>query len=149
MSGIEIAGIALAVIPIAITAIQEYRKICEPFLIISRPSVKYVEMAELYQTIHYEITRLQLIMQRLSRELYVPWVTEKELQAIISPEALQKWEWRDAAMRHRLNSATDAFGESTQGLLKVLEELTKDDTLKLQAEEIVMRSSTKQLLHIS
>jgi len=143
MSGIEIAGIALAVIPIAITAVQEYRKICEPFLIILRPNVKDAEMIKLYQAVHYEVTRLQLTMERLSRELYVPWVTERELQAVSNPEVLTRWEWRDAAMRHRLNSATDTFQESTQGLLEALKEVTKDNTLSIQAEEVVLRSFTK------
>ncbi|KAF2429310.1 hypothetical protein EJ08DRAFT_299000 [Tothia fuscella] len=135
MSGAEVAGIALAIIPIAIKAIQEQRKICEPFLIAARPDVLNKELITLYRDVHYEVTRLESTMARLSREVYVPWTTEREVQAIATPQALESWEWRDTAIRHRLNTTNDAFQESTQALVKALAELTSDDTLDIQGKE--------------
>lgn len=149
MSGIEFAGIAMAVISIAISVIQEYRTICESVLLLSQPRAKDAASVQLDPDIPYEVTRFQLIIRKLSQELFVPWITQMELQQAIRDEnILKKREWRDAAMRHRLNIATNAFGETTNAVLEALDKLVKDLTVDLPSDQSVLDSHHPSCVNI-
>jgi hypothetical protein len=81
------------------------------------------------------------MMQRLVKELYVPWVTLQELKRVRAPEKLAEWTWRDVAIQHRLNTATDSFSEILTALLDLLHKLALDDTHAITEKDMVSVTS--------
>jgi hypothetical protein len=133
MSGFEVVGIALAVIPLALSTVEQYAKIYELLLTTTRSEVMNKKLEQVYRDLLYQITLMQLSMDRLFKDLHIPRGTLSEWKMV---EVLQ-WSWMDTALQHRLGGAANSFNETTNALTDLLNKIAKDKTLGLSTDDIV------------
>jgi hypothetical protein len=130
MSGVEIAGLALAVLPILIAAAEHIKsQRLEP------------RRAEFMENLAFEITFLHMSLTKLAKGLNeLPEELREKLQ---SPQATQDMEaiWQKTevvhALKARLGSGHETFFGTLGTILKCLERLLEQKSLSLSSEETV------------
>ncbi|EKG17380.1 hypothetical protein MPH_05448 [Macrophomina phaseolina MS6] len=141
MSGAEIAGLVLAVVPIVAAAAEHQRRVIDTANTALRPKVKDEKLASQYQHLHNEVSLLNLNIRDLISDL--PSLTTDEKHKLL---ALEKPLWEDErvslALAQRLGSSADAFVDTVQKILNTLDGILSDRVLKLAKSDIVQPQPT-------
>ena len=137
MSGVEIAGLALAVLPILIAAAEHIKsQRLEP------------RRAEFMENLAFEITFLRMSLTKLAKGLVE--LSEDLREKLQSPQATQDVEtiWQSDevvnALKARLGSGHETFFGTLGTILKCLERILEKKSLSLSNDETV-RASTETL----
>jgi hypothetical protein len=130
MSGLEIAGLALAVLPVLIAAADAYKA--------SRLDQK---SKEFFVNLSYEVTILNFNIQKLASSLVgLPDTLRKKLLYPQSPEELERSWGLPAvvdALRARLDAGADAFLLTLCCIMELLNELLDSPSLDLIGNDLV------------
>ncbi|KAF1845080.1 uncharacterized protein K460DRAFT_405357 [Cucurbitaria berberidis CBS 394.84] len=135
MSGVEIAGLALAVLPILIAAAEHAKsRRLEP------------RRAEFMENLAFEITLLHMSLTRLAKGLSE--LSDELREKLSSPQASQDLEesWKSTevvhALKKRLGSGHETFVVTVGAILACLEKLLEKKSLGLSNEETTFAEQT-------
>lgn len=143
-TGIQLAAIVLGVVPIFRTATEGYRTPSEQLTLVlghSRTALSssrtHDKLEDFLTNLHYELSVLQMAVEKLVNELDSLYVSEKDALKSGSGHRL----WTDPrvtrAVEDRLGSGYETFRIQLAKLLEQLEKLVaKDDSLQLVPEGV-------------
>jgi hypothetical protein len=140
-SGIQLAAIVLGVVPIFRRATGNWRmssRIGHPQSQIGRPD----DLEDFLTNLHYELSVLQMAIEKLVNELDCLYLDEKD--ALKAGSGSNQRLWTDPrvthAVRDRLGSGYDIFRTQVTKLLEQLEKLVAKDAVfqhsGLESEEV-------------
>lgn len=113
MSGLEIAGLVLGAIPVAIAALEGYRK-C-----LSRSKGAVAQLAMIQTDLRTEQKRLYIIMRSLLRGMVPP----EEIEKLLSDYRNQDWKRWNEEMRLRLWVTYDIVKEEIDNINEAVKDL--------------------------
>ncbi|KAF2005379.1 hypothetical protein P154DRAFT_571101 [Amniculicola lignicola CBS 123094] len=125
MSGVEIAGIALAVLPLFISALEDYEKGLDPlkaFMRWERELPKFIRKLR-NQHVHFSQT-MRLLLE--------PITTEIELAEMLSDPSGQHW--KDGEMSKKLEDRLQESYTAYQNTIEEIERIMKQIAAKLDLE---------------
>lgn len=130
MSGVEIAGLALAVLPVLIEVVKQSQS--------KRHDPRRVEIIE---DLCWEITFLKINLENLARSLTaLPKDTRDRLSSLTPARTLELvWNTNEVvqALEARLGTTFGLFFETLKGTLACLEQLVEKKSLQFSDEEVV------------
>ncbi|KAF1810424.1 hypothetical protein P152DRAFT_451168 [Eremomyces bilateralis CBS 781.70] len=133
MSGVELAGLVLAVVPVILVASEYHSKLLDPTRTVFLHRRKSIKLATFFSNLHYEVSMLNITIQSLIHDLYV--LPEAHRTRLLSDEQDPSY-WQEEAvvraLRSRLGLGFDAFREALDEILRNLGKLVKDDTLDIE-----------------
>lgn len=138
----EVAGLALAVLPIVMAA-TEY-----PFGSLNsalRQKVKDKKLAGCYHRLHDELTLLTVCLRGLMRDLStLPEEQRESLLQLGSEAAAEAWkdEAVTQALEQRLGDSNEAFRDNLDQVLAALEEIISNQSMKLDPRDLLVRMET-------
>ena len=135
MSGVEAAGLMLAVFPVMVMALDQYRESAEILGDWWRFKRKYMKCK-------HDIEFHQITFTANLEELLLPLIVDdQELEALMSDPGGERW--RDQSLeiklRERLPNSYDAYLDSINEMNNVMEKLSKE--LGLEKEYLARRTS--------
>ena len=132
MGPVEVAGLALAVLPILMTAAGY--PIDAPITVVSQRT-KDRKLIELYMQLHDELTLLSATLRGLISSLSD--LEDKQRKKLLE---LDNDVWNDAligeALAERLGASQKAFVDNLDGILQVLEEIVSGQVMKVQRPDL-------------
>ena len=136
MTGLEVVGLILGVLPLFVTA-SDRSKAFDPFISICQPRRRAERKSDFYTNFHYEVTILNLNVRRLFQDLYA--LPEAQRNSLMDDSNSELWNDPVVvkALQARLGIAYEAFTETLAAILKLLEKLVNDNSNKLRREDIV------------
>ncbi|KAF2086812.1 hypothetical protein K490DRAFT_66125 [Saccharata proteae CBS 121410] len=129
MSGIEVAGLVLAVLPLVISALEDYNEGLDPvksFVRWERELPKYIRKLR-NQHVHYEQTLKILLF---------PLATEFELAQMIDEPNGRLWKepWMQQRLEEKLNESYNAYKHTMDDIQEIIEKIaSKLDVEKASA----------------
>ncbi|KAH7372317.1 hypothetical protein BKA66DRAFT_572438 [Pyrenochaeta sp. MPI-SDFR-AT-0127] len=139
MSGVEIAGLALGVLPILIAAAEHTKSRLEP------------KRAVFMENLAFEVTILQLSLKRLAKGLAE--LPDELRERLSSPQAVPDLEagWKSGevvhALKTRLGEAYETFVVTLAATLECLEKLLERKSLDLSSNEAIFTEHTYAKLY--
>jgi len=131
---VEIAGLALAVVPI-VTSVAEYR--CGSLRPALQQKAKDNKVAEYYQLLLNELAFLGVYLRRLIGDL--PTLSEDQRTRLLNLEdSLWKTEETANALKSRLGDAYEAFLDHVKGILILLDNIISDQSLGLDRADLLV-----------
>jgi hypothetical protein len=136
LTGVEVAGLVLAIIPIfqAATDPDEQLAPIEHLHTAFSSKRKAQKLSEFLKTLHFEVTILQITLSKLIDQLGA--LTDAHRAALKLGEL-----WSEPrvslALKQRLQKGYDSFHIHLTDLLENLESLVQDPTIELPSAEIV------------
>lgn len=127
MSGIEIAGLALAVLPILIEIAKQ-----------ARSKLHAASRASVMEDLCWEITQLNMNLEGLVKQL--PSNIHDELLSSTSPQQIEMAWKKDNIVQHlevRLGHKYHSFSMALENILSCLDRLIDKESLKLSDDEVV------------
>ncbi|KAF9629415.1 hypothetical protein BFW01_g10618 [Lasiodiplodia theobromae] len=139
MSGLEIAGLALAVVPIVASAVDYQWGVYSAVDTDDRSKVKDEGLAIQYQHLHDEVAFLHLTIQDFVSDLPTLSANDKEALLALDKQLLNDGRL-DLALSQRLGDAREAFFDTLNTALKCLDDLLSDRVLGLEKDGVVQAS---------
>lgn len=142
MTGLEVVGLILAVLPLFVTA-SDHSKVFDPVISICQPRRRAERKSDFYTNFHYEVTILNLNVRRLFQDLYA--LPEAQRNSLMDDGNSELWNDPVVvkALQARLGIAYETFTETLAAILKLLEKLVNDKSNKLRREDIRSTSYAK------
>lgn len=137
LTGVEIAGLLLAVLPLFIAAAKPYREGLDTMKTALRPKVLDEKLEDFYRDLGFEVTVLKYTLENLVQSL--PIITEAEKDRFVESfdtNLLNKGELT-RAFNERLGRAFDTFESYLRHILRLLEKVVDDDTLQDTSNKMV------------
>lgn len=137
MSGVEIAGLVLSVIPIVAAAAEHQRRVFGAATTIFSQRVRDERLASHYQHLHNEVALLNLTIRGLISDL--PTLNADDKTKLLT---LERPLWEDdrveLALSQRLGTSNVAFVDTVQEILTTLDGILSDRVLKLEKSDIAV-----------
>ncbi len=130
LTGVEIAGLLLAVLPLFIAAAKPYREGLDTMKTALRSKVMDEKLEDFYRELEFEVTLLKYTLEGLIQSL--PIITEAEKDRFVESfdtSLLDNGELT-RAFNERLGRAFDTFESHLRHILRLLEKVVDDDTLQ-------------------
>ena len=129
LTGVEIIGLILGVLPLFIAAAKPYREGLDTMKTALRSKFMDEKLEDFYRELEYEVTLLKYTLENLVESL--PIVTEEEKDCFIErfEASLLNNEALTRAFNERLGRASDTFESYLRQILRLLEKVVDDDTL--------------------
>lgn len=141
MSGVEIAGLVLSVIPIVAAAAEHQRRVFGAATTIFSQRVRDERLASHYQHLHNEVALLNLTIRGLISDL--PSLNADDKTKLLT---LERPLWEDdrveLALSQRLGTSNVAFVDTVQEILTTLDGILSDRVLKLEKSDIAQPPRT-------
>ncbi|KAL8703692.1 MAG: hypothetical protein Q9201_003126 [Fulgogasparrea decipioides] len=139
MSGIECAGLVLAVLPLAIEAAKSYKHGVDSIRDILSSSRRDNELEDFYRELWTEMFLLDLQLRDIIHAL--PFLTEDRKATLLSGENLGQWTVESdvtEALQVHFNSETDyqAFTVIMGKIVQLLAQLVKDSTTRVDQKDL-------------
>ena len=140
MSGIECAGLVLAVLPLAIGAAKTYKHGVDTILDVVSSSRHDDKLEDFYEELWWELFFLDRQLRDTVHTL--PFLTEDRKVVLLKAEHMDEWT-REAdimeALRKYFNSETDfqAFMVIMGKIVQLLAQIIKDSTTDMDRKEMV------------
>lgn len=140
MSGVECAGLALAVLPLAIEAAKSYKSGVDTIRDVLSSSRRDNELEDFYHELWMEMFLLDRQLRDIVHAL--PFLTEDRKASLLSGENLSQWTIETdvtEALQVHFNSETDyhAFMVIMGKIVQLLAQLIKDSTTHVDQKEMV------------
>lgn len=138
MSGIEVVGLILGVVPLVISGLENYQDGLDITKHTIRSKYRDEALLEFYDELHFELYQLRLYMERLIQDLPSLSAEYKEdLIRDLKPNSWMSDELSDA-LSDRLGSGNDRlFTNCVRRILESVEALVADDTNLLARGDVV------------
>jgi len=137
LTGVEIAGFLLAVLPLFIAAAKPYREGLDTMKTALRSKVMDEKLEDFYRELEFEVTLLKYTLEGLIQSL--PIITEAEKDRFVESfdtSLLDNGELT-RAFNERLGRAFDTFESHLRHILRLLEKVVDDDTLQNTPNKMV------------
>ena len=140
LTGVEIAGLLLAVLPLFIAAAKPYRDGLETMSTALSSKAMDEELEDFYKDLNYEVTLLRFTLESLVQSL--PVITKEEKDRLINrfDVRLLDEEVLTRAFNERLGRAYDTFESYLKQILLLLEKAVDDETLQSKSDQRVRGS---------
>ena len=137
LTGVEIAGLLLAVLPLFIAAAKPYREGLEIMSTALRSKAMYEKLKDFYEELNYEVTLLRFTLENLVQSL--PVITEEEKDRLINRFDIRLFDEEILALafNERLGRAYDMFESYLRQILRLLEKTVDDETLQRKSDKAV------------
>ncbi|OMP83095.1 hypothetical protein BK809_0004476 [Diplodia seriata] len=136
MSGVEIAGLVLGIIPLVLAAADHQRKVYGAVTTTLRSRVKDEKLASQYQNLHNEVALLNLTIRDFIFDL--PALSTGDKQDLLKlDEKLWKDDRVELALSQKLGTSNTAFVDTLKTVLQCLDDVLSDRVLKLEKADIV------------
>lgn len=142
MSGVECAGLVLAVLPLAIEAAKSYKNGVNSIRNVLSSSRRDDDLEDFYQELWMEM----FFLDRQLRDTVdaFPFLTEDRKASLLKAENLNQWTLDSdvaEALQHYFNSDTDrhAFMLIMSKIVQLLAQLIKDETTHIDKKQTVSR----------
>lgn len=143
MSGVECAGLVLAVLPLAIEAAKSYKNGVDTIRDVWSRSRRDNELEDFY----YELWMEMFLLDRQLRDIVqaLPFLKEDRKASLLSGGNLGQWTTESdvaEALQAHFNSETDyqAFMVIMGKIVQLLAQLIKDSTTHIEQKEMVSHS---------
>lgn len=137
MTGLEIAGLVLAVIPIVASAADHQRKVYGAVNTALRSRLKNERLANQYQHLHNEVALLHLTIRHVVSGLPTLSASDKEQLFQLNGQLLKDGRL-GLALSQTLGDASEAFVDTLNSALKCLDDILSDRVLKLEKADVVV-----------
>lgn len=137
LTGVEIAGLLLAVLPLFIAAAKPYREGLDTMKTALRSKVMDEKLEDFYRELEFEVTLLKYTLEGLIQSL--PVITEAEKDRFVESfdtSLLDNGELT-RAFNERLGRAFDTFESHLRHILRLLEKVVDDDALQNTPNKMV------------
>ena len=140
LTGVEIAGLLLAVLPLFIAAAKPYRDGLETMSTALSSKAMDEKLEDFYKDLNYEVTLLRFTLESLVQSL--PVITKEEKDRLINrfDVRLLDEEVLTRAFNERLGRAYDTFESYLKQILLLLEKAVDDETLQRKSDQRVRGS---------
>jgi len=122
MSGIEIVGLIVGVIPLLLGATRSYQAALDPVRTVLKPNLSIIKLADFYRNLMCEVTILEGLLESVKNDL--PTHRPRSDSLLDEPRS------QDLLMI-RLGGAYGAFESIIQNNLQVLDHLVSESVLRL------------------
>lgn len=137
MFGVEIAGLALVVVPIVASAADYQWGVYSAVDTVDRSKVKDEKLAIQYQHLHSEVAFLHLTIQDFVSDL--PTLSASDKEGLLARDKQLLNDGRlDLALSQRLGGAREAFFDTLNTALKCLDDLLSDRVLGLEKDDVLV-----------
>lgn len=137
MSGLEIAGLVLAVVPIIVSAAKHHRRVYSAVNTVVRSRVKDERLAIQYQHLHNEVALLHLTIRDFVSDLSTLSASEKEQLLTLDRQLLNDGRLA-LALSQRLGNASEAFSDTLNTVLECLDDVLSDRVLELDKDDVAV-----------
>ncbi len=142
LTGVEIAGLLLAVLPLFVAAAKPYREGLETMKTTLRSKVMDEKLVGFYRDLEFEVTVLKYTLENLVKSLPIISETEKDSLVESFDTSLLDKVQLTRAFNERLGRAYDTFESYLRQILRQLEKVVDDDTLQTSSNNMVGSSIT-------
>lgn len=133
MSGLEVVGLVLGIIPIVISAASAYRAALDPFLTILQPKLRDIKLADFYRDFLFEVCILQEILKTVFDR--IPKSRRQRSDSVIDEAS-----YRDI-LAENLGDTHPAFSEILLSNATTLNHIISEKGLSLPADDPVVCES--------
>ena len=137
LTGIEIAGLLLAVLPLFIAAAKPYREGLKTMNTALRSKAMDERLEDFYRDLQFEVTVLKYTLDSLIKDLPIITEEEKDLlverfdMSLLDTEALAR------AFKEKLGRTYESFESHLREILRLLEKAVDDETLRSRSNKMV------------
>lgn len=134
LTGIEIAGLALAIVPLLDSAASVK---CSSISPIFRQKAKDNKLADLYHRLHAQLSLLSVCLRNLIKHL--PTLTEVQKARLLQFEN-EPWKDEDVAkaLQQKLGDGHKDFLDNLDAILVALDSIISNSVLKLDRDDVLV-----------